>query len=288
MNIRRITSLTAFCSFFFTLLTSIILYIVPQGRVAYWADWHLWGLSKEQWGAIHINLGFLFLLSLLLHIYYNWKSITLYLKDKSRRMKIFTREFNIAVIISLLFVFGTYFDIPPFSTIIDFGNGIKDAAAQKYGEPPYGHAELSSLKTFAAKMGINVKQGMDQLAKAGYQVDHENQTLQELAKQHHVSPQKLYLAMQTDQAAVISEQARKLPDTLPPGSGNMTLADFCHRYNINMKILIRSLSSMNISAEENMTIKTIAEKNQTSPVELLEKIKSILNKEKNRDAPIIQ
>lgn len=51
---RKITSLTAFLSFFMMLLTSVVLYLTPQGRVAYWADWRLLGLSKEQWGAIHI------------------------------------------------------------------------------------------------------------------------------------------------------------------------------------------------------------------------------------------
>ena len=71
MNIRKISSLTATLSFILMLPTAIILYIVPQGRIAYWADWHLWGLTKTQWGAIHINLGLLFLITLSLHIYYN-------------------------------------------------------------------------------------------------------------------------------------------------------------------------------------------------------------------------
>ena len=35
VKIRRITSLTASMAFILMLLTSIILYIVPQGRVAY-------------------------------------------------------------------------------------------------------------------------------------------------------------------------------------------------------------------------------------------------------------
>ena len=66
MKIRRITSLTASVAFLLMLLTSIILYIVPQGRVAYWADWRLWGLTKTDWGNIHINMGLLFLIALLL------------------------------------------------------------------------------------------------------------------------------------------------------------------------------------------------------------------------------
>ena len=61
MKLRKITSLTAALAFVLMVLTSIILYIVPQGRIAYWADWHLWGLTKTEWGNIHINSGLLFL-----------------------------------------------------------------------------------------------------------------------------------------------------------------------------------------------------------------------------------
>ena len=101
MKMRKITSLTAALSFLLMVLTSIILYIVPQGRVAYWADWRLWGLSKTDWGNIHINLGFLFLISLTLHIYYNWKPITSYLKNKARQMKVFTPDFNVALVVTV-------------------------------------------------------------------------------------------------------------------------------------------------------------------------------------------
>ncbi len=82
---RKITSLTAALSFIVMVLTCVILYIVPQGRVAYWADWHLWGLTKSQWGGIHINTGILFLIALSFHIYYNWKPIMNYLKDKTKK-----------------------------------------------------------------------------------------------------------------------------------------------------------------------------------------------------------
>mgnify|MGYP000181594178 CR=1 FL=1 len=39
MKIRKIASLTALLSFVVVIVTSIVLYIVPQGRIAYWADW---------------------------------------------------------------------------------------------------------------------------------------------------------------------------------------------------------------------------------------------------------
>ncbi|MDP4856108.1 MAG: DUF4405 domain-containing protein, partial [Desulfobacterales bacterium] len=78
MNLRKIVSLTALLSSLLLLVTSIVLYIVPQGRVAYWADWRLLGLTKTEWTNIHVNFGLLFFVSALLHVYYNWKPIVSY------------------------------------------------------------------------------------------------------------------------------------------------------------------------------------------------------------------
>ena len=59
--LRKIASLTSFLSFIVTLVTSVILYIVPHVRVAYWGAWHFMGLSKGQCGDIHIPVGTLFI-----------------------------------------------------------------------------------------------------------------------------------------------------------------------------------------------------------------------------------
>ena len=113
MNFRRITSLTALLSFILLVITIIVLYIVPQGRVAYWSDWRLGGLTKEQWGNIHINIGLLFLLSIFLHIYYNWKPLISYLKNKARQLRVLTPDFFAAFVVTLLFAIGTYFEVVP-------------------------------------------------------------------------------------------------------------------------------------------------------------------------------
>jgi hypothetical protein len=277
MKIRKITSLTAALSFIIMMLTSFILYIVPQGRVAYWANWHLWGLTKEQWGNIHINTGILFLTALGFHIYYNWKPIMSYLKDKAKNLKVFTKEFNIALLLTSLVVLGTHFEIPPFSSILAISESIKENAAEKYGEPPYGHAELSSLKTFTKKMGIDLKESMKRLKEAGYTVGGETQNLSDIGKQNKVSPQQIYLTIKPmdSKSVVRSGKAEKLPDSPPVGTGNMTLADLCSQYNLNMKIVVRGLREERIEVSENLTIKKIAEKNQISPIDIYERIKII-------------
>lgn len=275
MKVRKITSLTASLSFIFLVLTSVILYITPHGRVAYWADWHLWGLTKTEWGNIHINLGLLFLLAIILHIYYNWKAIVSYLKDKAKRVSVFTKNFNIALFITFLFIAGTYTEIPPFRLVLELNDNIKDAASEKYGEPPYGHAELSTLKTFSSKMGLDLTKSMKRLKEAGVKFEGEKETLQEIAKLNKISPQQIYLFMKPPQGAV---QTDKLPTAPQPGLGNHALADICQQYNLNIPIILRGLADKDIKASAEMNIKKIAEQNNMSPTDVYEIIKDIAEK----------
>jgi len=280
MKIRKITSLTASLAFILMLLTSIVLYIVPQGRVAYWADWRLWGLTKTDWGNIHINLGLLFLIALFLHIYYNWKPLMSYLKDKAKRMKVLTPEFNAALVITVAFIVGTYFQVPPFSWVMALNDNFKDAGAEKYGEPPYGHAELSSLKTFSKKMNLDFEKSLAFLTQGGYPVESGEMTLERIGRKYGVPPQKIYETIKP--AAIISALQKAgnslLPDSPPPGTGNFSLADFCAQFNLNLKLVVRELKTLGISATAEATLKDIAAANNTSPIDIYEKIKEIVNR----------
>ena len=274
MKIRKATSLAALLSFILLVLTSVILYIVPHGRIAYWADWHLWGLTKTQWGNIHINLGLLLLLAILLHIYCNWKVIVSYFKNKAKRIKIFTLEFNFALILAMIFVSGTYFEMPPFIWVVEISESIKDSAAEKYGEPPYGHAELSSLKTLTSRMGFDLAKSVEGLRAAEVKFESAEQTIQEIAKQNKISPQQVFLAMKP--LNTVGEN-KKLPLSPPPGLGRRSLADICQEYNLNIPTILRSLTDKNIKAEAEMTIKNIAEQNSISPIDVYEVIKKTGN-----------
>jgi hypothetical protein len=269
--------LTAGLSFLLMVLTSIVLYIVPQGRVAYWADWRLWGLSKSDWGNIHINMCFVFLIALFLHIYYNWKAIISYLKDKARRMKVFTSDFNVALIVTVIAALGTYLMVPPFSWVITLSEQIKDGGAVKYGEPPYGHAELSSLKTFTQKLDLDLATSMHLLELAGYAAEDDQVTLAALAKRYGVPPQQLYQTIQTALKETAEEAAGvgSLPASPPPGSGNLLLADFCARYNLNLKQILRDLNAQGIDASADMSFKQIAAGKGISPTDLYEIIKAL-------------
>jgi hypothetical protein len=275
MSLRKITSLTAMLAFGVMLLTSIILYIVPQGRVAYWADWHLWGLDKEQWGAIHINTGILFLLALGLHTYYNWKSIVAYLKNRAKALKILTPNFNAALVVTLAVVLGTFFQVPPFSTILDISAGIKETAAVNYGEPPYGHAELSNLESFTQKMNLDLAGSLKQLESAGFAGVDPKVPLKEIAKANGVSPQRLYTEMQKAAAPRSAAQGQRMPASPVPGLGKRPLAEVLTAYGMEGEAIIKQLAAKGIRASLTATMKEVAEMNQASPIDIYDAIRAL-------------
>ena len=267
MNMRKIISMTMLLSFAALFLTSIILYIVPHGRVAYWSGWRLWGLSKNQWGDLHINLGFLFLFAGLLHIYYNWKPLLAYMKDKAKKLKIWTTSFNVALIVILVVSIGTLLHVPPMSTIIDFGETLKERASEKYGEPPYGHAELSSLRLFARRTDMDLDKALALLRQASITVQGPDQTILEIAQANQTTPKAIFDIMKK---AIRPEQSVGLPDAPPPGFGRQTLEEICLQYGINPKMLLQRLASKKIRVTPEMTLKEAAAINNLDPHALYE------------------
>lgn len=252
---RKITAMTSLISFVLLVLTSVVLYITPEGRVANWADWRLWGLSKEQWTSVHVNLGFLFLIAIFLHIYYNWKPITAYMKNKARSFKLFTPAFNTGLIVSAVVTVGTLLFVPPFSSVIEFSDSIKADAAKVWGEPPYGHAELSSLSTFASKMDYDLNAMLAQLDGADIEYENASQTLLDVAHSNGISPQALYLIMRPD----TSGQVLELPATSPEGLGNLTVAEFSQKYGLNQDQVLEILKVLGLEATAETKFREMSE-----------------------------
>lgn len=276
MHIRKITSLTALLSFLFMLSTSIILFVAPQGRVAYWSDWHFWGVTKTQWGNIHINLGILFILSILLHIYYNWNAIIHYLKNRQKSFKIFTLDFNISLAITVVFALGTYLVIPPFSNMLNLGEKIKNHAAVLYGEPPFGHAEEASLASLVKKMGLDLQESIARLEAAGIKIDSTAQVFLDIAKKHRMTPKAVYdiiLPAQTNAGK------KTIPAIPAPGTGNKTLMQVCSEYQLNYETTSKALESMGVEIIPEQTIKGLASANDRTSVQLYDMIKEISERE---------
>lgn len=273
VNIRKITSLTMLISFILCILTSIILFIVPHGRVAYWANWKLWGLSKTQWSELHLNLGILLLLAGLLHIYYNWKPITTYLKTRAKTVKVFTVNFNIALIFTLIVGLGTFFQIPPMSTIINISTSIKDSAGIKYGEPPYGHAELSSLKRFTKMVDLDLLKSIERLQQAGIQLENDSQTILDIASINNRSPKQIFAIIDPEPKEMTTGTKPGMPKLPPPGFGKKRLSEVCTDFGLELPVILSVFSEKGITGTPEQNIKEIAAANNIEPMVLFEIIK---------------
>ncbi len=195
MKFRKIISLTALVSFIVLFLTGVVLFIQPHGRVAYWVDWRLAGLSKSQWDSIHIHAGILFFVTIVFHIYFNWRAVVSYLKGRFGHVRVLNVYSGVALLITAVVVAGTIAEKPPFCWVMRLNESIKQSAAETYGKPPYGHAELSSLETLALRMGLDLTRAMQALAAAGIKVESQKQRLVDIAELNRKTPGQVYTVM---------------------------------------------------------------------------------------------
>ena len=263
-------------------VNSIILYVVPEGRIANWADWYFLGLTKGDWGAQHTTIGFLFIFAGILHIYYNWKPIVAYMKNKAKEIKVFTGSFNVALVLTVIFIVGTYYNVPPMSTIMEISEHFKDTAAKKYGDPPYGHAESSSLKMFTKRENLDLTKSLELLKAAGISVSGENDILREIADKAKKSPQQIYEIIKsaaiTPQTSSDSGAPSALPEAPPSGFGKKTLEEICTEYGLDANKIIEGLKGRGIKAETGAKLKDIAEPQGVTSMQLYEMMLEIVSK----------
>jgi len=268
MKLKHITSLTIMLAFLVMVLTGIVLYIVPQGRVAYWADWQLLGLSKTQWGNVHVTMGLLMLLSGVLHIYYNWRPILSYLKNAARKVRVFTPDFNVALLVTVLFAGLTLFELPPIFWVLDASASIKDRAAHIYGEPPYGHAEESPLDVFTKRMGLDLEASLEALRESGLAVEGPRETLRTIANRNRLTPQQVY---ETMKAGLLGDPPEEpIGSPVPTRLGRKTLAEVSALLGLKTGRAVAILRRHGISGGPDDRLKDLAESNSKTPVELYE------------------
>jgi len=265
--LRKIVSLILTFSGVFVLLTSIVLYIEPEGRVAYWADWTMLGLDKPQWGDLHVTTGFLFLIALVLHVWLNWKPILSYLKNKARELTGINAANLTALAVTLYVAIGTLLGLPPMQQVLDLGAAIKDGHVETYGNPPYGHAELSTLERFAAFMKMDPDKALAALREKGFKAESANMTLRDMADANNVTPKALYNAMR---AATPPE----LPEAAPEGTGKLRLGDLCKQFGLSAQAAEKGLAAKNIQAKADQTMKEIASANSISPPEVYQALRA--------------
>ncbi len=192
---RVFTSFGLFIALLMMLVSGVILYISPPGRVANWTDWRMIGLTKRGWQNQHIIFGFAFLILSVFHLFFiNWKAFLSYLKSKTTEGLKSPGELFTILMLSALFGIGTYYGIQPFSSVIKFGDAISDSWERQETKAPVPHAELMTLKQLAEQPGFgsDLAALKTKLEKAGLNITHQDQTLAEIAKANNMTSEQVY------------------------------------------------------------------------------------------------
>lgn len=283
LNLRSFTSLIVTWAFAIAIVTGTVLYIVPQGRIAYWMDWQLIGLGKTDWGNIHIIFGAIFVASGIFHLYYNWKPFKKFLTKHAAGHLHVSREAIYATTVSLLLVAAAIADVPPASWVFDLNETVKSSwVTEREYEPPYGHAEESSLRFLARRTNIDLEKALGALRDNGIKFDGEGDTLKKMALRNGATPLNLYMLIKDFEKHPAlpkeDEYTAQAVEELFEGTGigRKTLAEIITSTGIGKKVAFGRLAEAGVSSKDEETLRQIADRHDLTPIDIL---KTILVKE---------
>ena len=277
-NKQSARSLTAFLvtwAFVVLTVTGLVLYVVPQGRVAYWTHWSLAGMEKEQWGWVHMMFGGVFIVTGVLHLYFNWKPFKGYFAERIKGHFALKREIVVATVLTVVIFVLSAFDLPPASWVIDLNTRIKDSwITSPELEPPFGHAEEASLAGLARRTDIDLAAGLEELRRNGVVFEDERDTLEKIARRNDTTPMAVYALLRRHE-----RPAQPLPEVLTAediearfsgtGLGRKTLKELAATAGFDLQLGLQRLARAGIEASADDNARELADRSDRTPIELL-------------------
>ena len=259
---RGFTSLLMFFSFLISLISGIVLYFPPQGKIARWTHWTFLGLDKEMWGALHINSSLIVFIIVIFHLYYNWKVLFRYVKHKALMAFNLKLEFFSAAALSLFIILATLYSIEPFRTIINWNDDIKNYwAEQAQAQPPIPHAEDLTVAEFCEQLDISLEIFQQRFNQQGWKFGSPEDKIKDIAERNGISPAKIYDLLQAP--------GKNMQGQGSGGWGRKSLVQVCEELNKDVDEAIKRLATHGVIASRDDQIKDLAGKNNMKPVDIV-------------------
>jgi hypothetical protein len=257
-------------------VTGLVLYIVPQGRVAFWTHWSMLGLGKEQWGDVHMMFGGIFIVSGIIHLYYNWKPFKKFLAERVKGQLQIKQEFVVAMIFSIAIVVMSVSHIPPVSWVFDLNESLKDSwVTSPELEPPFGHAEEISLAGISRRMGLDLDLAMTALKRKGFQFSGPQDSLEKIAITNATTPMAVYEVIRiyeknTEPMLVsgmtVSEVESRYAGT---GLGRKSLSEVCESIKLSVSSCSQRLAAKGFQIANDEKLKQAADRYEINPIDVL-------------------
>ena len=271
---RAMTSLVTTWSFAIATVTGVVLYIVPEGRVANWTIWELWGLTKSGWADMHVIFSIVFVCVGIAHLVYNWKPFKNYMAERASGHVHVSRTVYGSLAIAGVFFGLTLFNLPPASWVLDLSSTFKHSwVVTPAYEPPFGHAEDVSLAGFSKRQRIDLDAAMLKLKASGLDVPTPDMALKDLAALNATTPMVIYDAIKglepkTEIKAVYTPAAVEA-QFAGTGVGRRTLVEMAGILNMPVEKAQARLAARGIVVVGETKLKTIAEDHGTEAIELV-------------------
>ena len=249
-------------SFLALAVSGIVLYVSPPGRIANWSVWRLLLLSKAQWQAVHTIVALLFLVAASFHIYFNWKVLVAYLKSKLHAGLRMKRELATATAAAVVLLTVAIAGVPPFSTVMDVGEDIKNSWSTAASEPPVPHAKLLTVEKLADTVKIPTEKVVANLEKHGVRMAQPGMTVQQIADQNQLTPQQVYQRIQSDDARP------KVSLAEGGGWGRMNVQQACERFSVPVGTGVERLRAAGIEAASGTMIRELATAHGKTPIDV--------------------
>jgi hypothetical protein len=199
-----------------------------------------------------------------------------YFKDKVRRRIKLRRELSISLVLSVWIIVCAIWPFPPMSYLLDLNSWIKEVWVEEDDyEPPFGHAELMTLRVFCKKMEIDLGEAVRELKANGIEFNSDQQTLEEIGDSNDISPMNLYLLIKkfepgpnTGKLETYTAESVEV-EFSGTGIGNRRLRYVCENVGLESDTALIRLKAAGISGTLDETIKSIAESSDTQPIEII-------------------
>jgi hypothetical protein len=263
----------AFVSLFITwaslilIVSGIILYIAPTGRIANWTHISILGLEKSQWQALHTIFSFIILIPGAYHLYYNWRPFVSYLRKKMNQMVSLRKELTTTVALTVILSVLTIWNVPPFSTIMDLGEYFTESWESVQNEPPIPHAEELTIAELAKTINKPTEQLLSALKQNGIEAT-SGMVVKEVAAKYGLTPSELYQKMQIKMPTGATNATSQPPAWR--GLGHLTIEQVCQQIKIPLDTALARLAKNNIMVDKSMLLKDIAGKYNRKPIDILE------------------
>ena len=274
-NFRSFTALVVFWSFIIETISGVVLYIVPPGRVANWTNWKLLGLTKDTWGAVHTIFGLVFLIFALIHIYKNWKPLLNYMKTKIKAGLKARQELAVSLLLTLVVGVATVAGVPPFSSIMDWGEKIKNSWEETTARPFIPHAELLSLDEFLKEIGVSRDAAAGLFREKAIHFESYSQTVKDIAAGNDLSPNDLYNLLKPLSAKELParlDDSAKVSIGLGQGYGWKKVKDVAQELGKPVEEVIAILKQAGIECREDEVLREVAERYGRKAIDLVKLI----------------